>query len=366
MAEVPYYAIKDIPTKRAIQALINEIAGLRKLVAASGGRVVVQEGGGGGGGYELPVAGPNRLGGVKVGANLSITAGGVLSAAGATPYVLPVASADTLGGVKVGSGLAITNGVLSATGGGGGSTVSIELPTGITGTEIARLTIDGTTYSIVAPAGGGGGGGGGGGTNPTQRIGINRHFAYTSTISASISSTIGSLVFAAVSAYAVQTAPSGWTALGSASLPTAGSTRYLTVFYKAATESYTEFEITLTGSNVSIGLVMNNITNGGIPILYQDNSAISKTGSTNSATLVKDTPDAMLWYAVSARISGTAFEWACTDSNVEIEQIGDTSFPVLCSAFDGRTAMGTYTLSMSPANGTYTPSALGIAIPAAS
>jgi hypothetical protein len=244
--------------------------------------------------------------------------------------------------------------------------VSIELPTGITGTEIARLTIDGATYSIVAPAGGRGGGGGGGGTNPTQRIAINRHFANTSTISANISSTIGSLVFAAVHSAAVQTAPSGWTALGSMSRATSGSTRYVTVFYKAATESYTEFELAITGYYSSIDLVMNNITNGGIPILYQDNSAISKTGATNSATLVKDTPDAMLWYAVSSRTSGTAFEWACTDSNVEIEQMGDTSFPVLCSAFDGRTAMGTYTLSMSPANGSYTPSALGIAIPAAS
>ncbi len=155
MAEVPYYAIKDIPTKRAIQALINEIAGLRKLVAASGGRVVVKEGGGGGGeGYVLPVAGPDRLGGVKVGANLSITAGGVLNAAGATPYVLPVASADTLGGVKVGSGLTITDGVLNATGGGGGSTVSIVLPAGITGTQIAKITVDGTDYDIIAPSGG--------------------------------------------------------------------------------------------------------------------------------------------------------------------------------------------------------------------
>lgn len=33
-------------------------------------------------------------------------------------YVLPSATADTLGGVKVGAGLSITSGVLSATGGG--------------------------------------------------------------------------------------------------------------------------------------------------------------------------------------------------------------------------------------------------------
>lgn len=33
---------------------------------------------------------------------------------GGSPYVLPVASADTLGGVKVGAGLSIANGVLSS------------------------------------------------------------------------------------------------------------------------------------------------------------------------------------------------------------------------------------------------------------
>lgn len=65
--------------------------------------------------YELPVAGANTLGGIKVGSGLSITEGGVLSAA-TEPYTLPVADGDTLGGVKVGSGLSITEGgVLSAT-----------------------------------------------------------------------------------------------------------------------------------------------------------------------------------------------------------------------------------------------------------
>lgn len=38
--------------------------------------------------------------------------------AGLENYTLPVATADTLGGVKVGAGLSISSGVLSATGGG--------------------------------------------------------------------------------------------------------------------------------------------------------------------------------------------------------------------------------------------------------
>jgi hypothetical protein len=62
--------------------------------------------------YELPVATDKVLGGVKIGANLTIS-DGVLS--GAAPYTLPVASANTLGGVKIGANLTISDGVLSAT-----------------------------------------------------------------------------------------------------------------------------------------------------------------------------------------------------------------------------------------------------------
>ena len=64
--------------------------------------------------YELPIAGAETLGGVKVGSGLSINAEtGVLSASG---YELPIAGAEILGGVKVGSGLSINaeTGVLSA------------------------------------------------------------------------------------------------------------------------------------------------------------------------------------------------------------------------------------------------------------
>ncbi len=67
--------------------------------------------------YTLPTAAAGTLGGIKVGANLSIDVDGVLSA-NAGAYTLPTASAGTLGGIKVGSGLSIDgNGVLTATGG---------------------------------------------------------------------------------------------------------------------------------------------------------------------------------------------------------------------------------------------------------
>ena len=73
--------------------------------------------GGGGGSYELPIAGAETLGGVKVGTGLEINAEtGVLSNPNPTPYVLPIAGAETLGGVKVGTGLEINaeTGVLSS------------------------------------------------------------------------------------------------------------------------------------------------------------------------------------------------------------------------------------------------------------
>ena len=49
----------------------------------------------------MPIASGSTLGGIKVGANLSIDVSGVLSAS--SSYVLPTASASTLGGIKVGS-----------------------------------------------------------------------------------------------------------------------------------------------------------------------------------------------------------------------------------------------------------------------
>ena len=67
--------------------------------------------------YTLPTAAAGTLGGIKVGANLTIDVNGVLSAVQGN-YTLPIAAATTLGGIKVGSGLSIDgNGVLTATGG---------------------------------------------------------------------------------------------------------------------------------------------------------------------------------------------------------------------------------------------------------
>ena len=65
-----------------------------------------------GAGYVLPIASSTVLGGVLIGAGLSITAAGVLSSAAAP--LLP-ATTTALGGVKVGTGLAVTaDGTLSA------------------------------------------------------------------------------------------------------------------------------------------------------------------------------------------------------------------------------------------------------------
>jgi len=62
---------------------------------------------------QLPVATTAQLGAISVGANLAITAGGVLSAIQGT-YTLPAATTSQLGGIKVGAGLAIDgSGLLS-------------------------------------------------------------------------------------------------------------------------------------------------------------------------------------------------------------------------------------------------------------
>jgi hypothetical protein len=66
--------------------------------------------------FELPIATDTVLGGIKVGANLSITAEGVLSAQqGQDGFVLPPATRSTLGGVIVGARLTVgPDGTLSA------------------------------------------------------------------------------------------------------------------------------------------------------------------------------------------------------------------------------------------------------------
>lgn len=63
--------------------------------------------------YVLPKANTNLLGGIKVGANLSITNDGVLSA-NPGGYTLPKATPVSLGGVTIGSGLTVYDGEVSA------------------------------------------------------------------------------------------------------------------------------------------------------------------------------------------------------------------------------------------------------------
>jgi hypothetical protein len=61
--------------------------------------------------YTLPTATASVLGGVKIGAGISIDGSGVISASSA--YTLPTATNSVLGGVKIGSGVTITDGVIS-------------------------------------------------------------------------------------------------------------------------------------------------------------------------------------------------------------------------------------------------------------
>lgn len=167
-------------TTNGAVALINSgvtqiIAGANISVSASTGAVTISSTGGSST-YSLPIATSSVLGGVKVGAGLSINpTSGVLNAAvtqliagpnitlsptngqGAVTisatasggsYSLPIASGSVLGGVKVGAGLSInsTTGVLSANGTGGGIT-QILTGTGLTGgpiTASGSIAVDST------------------------------------------------------------------------------------------------------------------------------------------------------------------------------------------------------------------------------
>ena len=103
--------------------------------------------------YDLPIASPTTLGGVKIGANISETSDGTIS--------VPVASASTAGVIKVGTNLSIDeNGVLSATGG-------------------ASITVD-STLSTVS-------------TNPVQNRVITSEINSTNTTVGNIQSSISEI-----------------------------------------------------------------------------------------------------------------------------------------------------------------------------
>ena len=79
-----------------------------------------------------------------------ITGGG---SSGESAYTLPIASADVLGGIKVGAGLTIsTEGTLSATGGGTADAVEwnnvLDKPTTVAGYGITDAKIDGNNVVL--------------------------------------------------------------------------------------------------------------------------------------------------------------------------------------------------------------------------
>ncbi len=135
-------------------------------------QVVQQSGGSGGGGtLVLEPATVDKLGGIKVGSGLTITADGVLAvpiasantrgsvkvgsgltvaADGTLSYTLPIAAANTLGGIKVGARLTIDqNGVLSAD--QQSYTLPIATANALGGIKVgARLTIDAQTGVLSA------------------------------------------------------------------------------------------------------------------------------------------------------------------------------------------------------------------------
>ena len=75
-----------------------------------------------------------------------------------TDYTLPTASASTLGGVKVGAGLSINNGVLSANGGGSSSGEPAEYlkSAAVSGNTLTLTKKDNSTVVFTPTTGGGG------------------------------------------------------------------------------------------------------------------------------------------------------------------------------------------------------------------
>jgi len=106
--------------------------------------------------YTLPIATASVLGGIKVGANLTINpVTGVLDANPGS-YTLPAATTTTLGGIKIGSGLTIDgNGVVDVNVGGGNTLASRqplqETTSSIADNERVDLNITGyKTYALLS------------------------------------------------------------------------------------------------------------------------------------------------------------------------------------------------------------------------
>lgn len=101
--------------------------------------------------YFLPTASNNTLGGVKIGANISISPDGTISVSSSSLYVLPAATTSTLGGIKIGNNLTITeDGTLNANAGAGVSD-SFKTIVASSGTNLVASGED--TLKFVAGSG---------------------------------------------------------------------------------------------------------------------------------------------------------------------------------------------------------------------
>jgi hypothetical protein len=93
--------------------------------------------------YTLPIASSTVLGGIKVGANLTINPSTGVLDANAGSYTLPTASASVLGGIKIGSGLTIDgNGVVDVNVGGGNTLTSRSELSNTTSAIANNATVD--------------------------------------------------------------------------------------------------------------------------------------------------------------------------------------------------------------------------------
>jgi hypothetical protein len=148
-----------VPSKADLDAgdlVVNSADGIAYTKLSTGQVVPIAgrsiSGESGGSSFELPVATDAVLGGIKVGANLSITADGVLSAQqGEDGFVLLPATRSTLGGVIVGARLTVgPDGTLSAD----AQSLPIASGTVLGGVRVGQgLSIDGSGVLTAAASG---------------------------------------------------------------------------------------------------------------------------------------------------------------------------------------------------------------------
>lgn len=151
----PYKVLSSAwPLDTGYRVIVMKLSGTYVVIGKIG---AADEGGGGGGTYVLPVATDTRLGGIKVGDNLSIDRYGVLSA-DAEAYELPTATALRLGGIKVGNGLTVQeDGTLAATGGGSSGYTLPPATTGSLGGVIVGSGLSVDSNGVLSASGGSGG-----------------------------------------------------------------------------------------------------------------------------------------------------------------------------------------------------------------